>query len=90
LRKRWERRGRTAWVRRLFTDGHPRVASRSDPALAKDIFAEVAKHQRIPILTVGVGTYETEGADGPRPKTNAPVAFLKELARRSGGNFLGR
>ncbi len=74
----------------LFTDGHPRVASRSDAALAKDIFAEVAKHQRIPILTVGVGNYETEGADGPRPKTNAPVAFLKELARRSGGNFLGR
>jgi len=62
----------------------------SDAALAKDIFAEVAKHQRIPILTVGVGNYETEGADGPRPKTNAPVAFLKELARRSGGNFLGR
>ena len=74
----------------LFTDGHPRVASKIDTVLAKEIFAEVEKHRGIPILTVAVGTYETEGADGPRPKTNAPVAFMKELARRSGGNFLGR
>jgi Mg-chelatase subunit ChlD len=74
----------------LFTDGHPRVATKSDAVLAREIFAEVGKHRGVPILTVAVGTYETEGADGPRPKTNAPVAFLKELARRSGGNFLGR
>lgn len=74
----------------LFTDGHPHVSARSDAALARDIFQEVGRHQGVPILTVALGNYETEGAEGPWPKTNAAIAFLKELGRRSGGTFLGR
>ena len=56
----------------------------------KRILEEVKEHEGIPILTVALGSYETEGAGGPRPKINAPIAFLKELANKTGGNFLGR
>lgn len=74
----------------LFTDGAPHVAYRADPSFAREIFDEVAKHPLTPVLTVALGSYEIEGAGGPKPKTNAPVSFLKELARRTGGSFLAR
>jgi hypothetical protein len=74
----------------LFTDGHPHVHYRRDAALAAEIFEEVKKHTKTPVLTVALGSYEIEGADGPRARTNAPIAFLKELARKTGGNFLAR
>jgi hypothetical protein len=54
------------------------------------ILAEVSKHPGTPILTVAVGSYEVEGAGGPRERRNAAIAFLKELARKTGGSFLGR
>jgi len=74
----------------IFTDGHPHVSTQSDSSLAGEIFKEVNKHKGIPILTVALGSYEIEGADGPRPRTNAPVSFLKDLSRQTGGNFLAR
>jgi Mg-chelatase subunit ChlD len=74
----------------LFTDGHPRVRAESERAVAEGILKEVAKHPGIPILTVALGSYEIENEGGPRPKINAPVAFLKELAKQSGGSFMGR
>ena len=80
----------TADVMVLFTDGHPHVATQGDASLASAIFREVAKHRDIPILAVALGSYEIEGAGNPKPRTNAPVNFLKELARKTGGNFLAR
>ena len=74
----------------LFTDGAPHIGTRSDSVFAQDIFKEASSHPRIPVLTVALGSYEIEGAGGPRPKINAPVSFLKELARQTGGNFLAR
>lgn len=74
----------------LFTDGHPHVSYQSDSSTGRDVFKEVAKHPRIPVLTVALGSYEIEGAGGPRPRTNAPISFLKELARQTGGSFLAR
>lgn len=74
----------------LFTDGHPHVSYQRDASLANDIFKEVAKHRGIPILTVALGSYEIEGAGSPQPRTNAPVSFLKALARQTGGSFLAR
>ena len=74
----------------VFTDGHPHVSTHTDTAFAKAILTEVEGHPGIPILTVALGNYETEGAGGPWPKINASIAFLKELAHKSGGNFLGR
>lgn len=74
----------------LFSDGQPRVRYRSDKSLTRDVLAEVAARPRIPILTVALGSYEVEGAGGPNVRTNAPIAFLKELAQRTGGGFLAR
>jgi len=74
----------------LFTDGHPHVGTQRDASLASDIFKEVTRHRSIPILAVALGSYEIEGAGGPQSRTNAPVAFLKQLARQTGGNFLAR
>jgi hypothetical protein len=74
----------------LFTDGHPHIATHTDPDYAGMILAEVSKHPGTPILTVAVGSYEVEGAGGPRERRNAAIAFLKELARKTGGSFLGR
>lgn len=74
----------------LFTDGQPHVSYQRDSSFASDILKEVSKHRAVPILTVALGNYEIEGAGSPRPRTNAPVAFLKELARQTGGNFLAR
>lgn len=74
----------------LFTDGEPHVAYQRDSSFANDIFNEVAKHRGVPILTVGLGSYEVEDAGGLQSRTNAPVSFLKKLAHQTGGNFLGR
>lgn len=80
----------TANVIVLFTDGHPHVDFQRDSAFAREILTEAAKHKGVPILTVALGSYEIVGAGGPRPQTNAPVWFLKALARQTGGNFLAR
>ncbi len=74
----------------LFTDGQPRVAYRRDAAFAREILTEIKNHPSVPILSVALGSYEVEGSGGPQPRTNAPVAFLKELARQSSGAFLAR
>jgi hypothetical protein len=74
----------------VFTDGHPRVQTRTDASLANAILDEVKKNPGIPILSVAVGSYEVEGLGTPWPKTNAAVSFLKFLAKASGGNFLAR
>ncbi len=74
----------------LFTDGHPHVATSMDSSFATAILKEVSFHPKTPILTVAVGGYEVEGAGGPREKRNAAIAFLKQLAAQTGGNFVGR
>jgi len=74
----------------LFTDGQPHISTKGDAAFASDILKEVAKHRGVPILTVALGSFEIEGAGGPRPRINAPVAFMKELAHETGGSFLAR
>jgi hypothetical protein len=73
----------------MLTDGHPHISTRMDGSYAADILKEAAKHPT-PILAVAVGSYELEGAGGPRERRNAAIAFLKELAHTTGGNFLGR
>lgn len=74
----------------MFTDGHPHVATRGDSTYAAEILKEVAKHPGIPILTVAVGSYEIEGAGGPRERPNPAIGFLKRLAGTSGGSFIAR
>jgi hypothetical protein len=74
----------------LFTDGQPRVPTASDASYAAGILKEVEWHSDIPILAVAVGSYEIEGAGGPREKANAAIVFLKALAKKTGGSFLGR
>jgi O-acetyl-ADP-ribose deacetylase (regulator of RNase III) len=55
-------------------------------------FRELARMGLIPlggavVTTAGSLSFK---AISPRPRTNAPIAFLKELAHQTGGNFLGR
>ena len=74
----------------LFTDGQPHVATISDASYAAGILKEVGWNADIPILAVAVGSYEIEGAGGPRERANAAIAFLKQLAKKTGGSFIGR
>lgn len=74
----------------LFTDGIPQVNYRTHSAYVRDIYDEVKLHPGIPILTVAVGSYELAGTEALKPQTKAPVFFLKELSRMTGGSFIGR
>jgi Mg-chelatase subunit ChlD len=73
----------------LFTDGQPHVATSTDSHYANAIVKE-AGIARIPILTVAVGSYELEGAGGPREHANEAITFLKQLAAKTGGSFIAR
>ncbi len=73
----------------VLTDGHPHIGTRMDGSFATEILKEVARHPT-PILAVAVGSYEMEGVGGPKERRNSAIAFMKELARTTGGNFLGR
>ncbi len=72
----------------VFTDGHPHVATKMDSAYGNTILAKV--NPRLPILTVAVGSYEVENPGWPNERRNAAVTFLKQVAAKSGGNFIGR
>ena len=74
----------------LFTDGQPHVQTASDSSYAADILKEVGWNTETPILAVAVGSYEIEGAGGPRQRVNTAISFLKELAQKTGGSFIGR
>jgi predicted nucleic acid-binding Zn-ribbon protein len=66
----------------LFTDGAPNDGKSSayDLQIGRQIFQECAKHKDIPVNTIGLGDYFKDELSH----------FLMEVARITGGTFLGR
>lgn len=76
----------------LFTDGVPRAPHATSARLMQTCLEEVSRHPGVPILPLALGDYEITPPGGlfARPHTNSAIAFLKEMARSTGGAFIAR
>ena len=74
----------------LFTDGRPKTQFEAPERLVPKIYALVDQHKSIPILAVGLGDYEQLEHADKSADVNLQIQFLKNLAKRTGGVFMGR
>lgn len=74
----------------LFTDGRPQTQFESSERLVRRIYDLVNQHRKIPILAVGLGDYEKLEHSDKRAAVNLQIQFLKNLAKMTGGVFMGR